>query len=490
MEKSFSDSSKAVGGGGERTGAGEAGRRGRPGGVGEVWRVAFPIVLTTASFTVMQFIDRMFLAWHSDVALRAALPAGMLALTFTTFFQTLAGYSSTFVAQWHGAGRRRECASAAWQGVWLGLATWPLCALLIPVGWWLLGLAGHDPAMLAAERTYYSILAAAGGLAAASHALTGFFGGRGDTLTPLWANVAGNILNVVLDYALIFGHWGAPRLGIAGAAWGTVLSMAFSAAWLALQFAGRKNRREYAILEEWRPRKKGLADLCRFGVPGAIHSVLDLASFALFLVVVGRLPALDVAVNNIAFSVNNVAFMPLLGMSIAAQILVGQYQGARDPESAVRAASNAMKMAWIYIGALSITFLLLPRMYLGMFARGDAVFGVEELMAKGRWLLAILAGWGMADATNIVLSGALKGAGDTRFVLWFSLLINWLLWIPGIFALTWFYGDAALMPQWLWLWGNVIILALGFAWRFRGGKWKKIEMINTASATSDTPPAG
>ena len=121
--------------------------------------------------------------------------------------------------------------------------------------------------------------------------------------------------------------------------------------------------------------------MCRFGVPGAVHSVLDLASFALFLVVVGRLPALDVAVNNIAFSVNNVAFMPLLGMSIAAQILVGQYQGARDSESAVRAASNAMRLAWVYIGALSVTFLLLPRMYLGLFARGGAEFGVDELMA-------------------------------------------------------------------------------------------------------------
>ncbi|MBR0056337.1 MAG: MATE family efflux transporter, partial [Kiritimatiellae bacterium] len=289
----------------------------RAGGYAEVWRIAFPIVLTTASFTVMQFIDRVFLAWHSEVALRAALPAWMLALTFTMFFQSLAGYSATFVAQWHGAGDRRECASAAWQGIWMGLATWPLCLALVPLGRWLLGHAGHDLAMLAAERSYYTILASAGGLFAISQALTGFFGGRGDTLTPLWANVAGNILNVVLDYALIFGHWGFPRLGIAGAAWGTVLSGTLTAVWLSLQFGGRRNRRAYAILRVWQPRWRGLRDLCRFGVPGAVHAVLDIAAFALFLVVVGGLPALDTAVNNIAFSVNNVAFMPLMGMSIA-----------------------------------------------------------------------------------------------------------------------------------------------------------------------------
>lgn len=450
----------------------------RAGGYAEVWRIAFPIVLTTASFTVMQFIDRVFLAWHSEVALRAALPAGMLALTFTMFFQSLAGYSATFVAQWHGAGDRRECASAAWQGIWMGLATWPLCLALVPLGRWLLGHAGHDLAMLAAERSYYTILASAGGLFAISQALTGFFGGRGDTLTPLWANVAGNILNVVLDYALIFGHWGFPRLGIAGAAWGTVLSGTLTAVWLSLQFGGRRNRRAYAILRVWQPRWRGLRDLCRFGVPGAVHAVLDIAAFALFLVVVGGLPALDTAVNNIAFSVNNVAFMPLMGMSIAAQILVGQYQGARDSEAAVRAASRAMRLAWLYSGALSVAFLLFPRFFLGLFAHGDAGFSVAELMVKGRWLLAILAGWGMVDAMTIVLSGALKGAGDTRFVLLFALFVNWGLWIPGIFLLMRLFGSDALLPQWLYMLSNVLLMGFGFGWRFRSRRWCRIEMIH------------
>lgn len=458
----------------------------QPGGCREVLRIALPIVLTTASFTVMQFIDRLFLSWHSEVALRAALPAGMLALTFTTFFQTLAGYSSTFVAQYHGAGRRRECAQSAWQGIWMGLATWPLCLLLVPVGFFLLGRAGHDPSMLAAERSYYAILAAAGGLAAVSQALTGFFGGRGDTLTPLWANLAGNVLNVALDYALIFGRWGFPRLGIAGAALATVLSMLFSSLVLAVQFAAAPRiRRFYPVLSEWRPRRRPLLDLCRFGLPGALHSVLDLASFALFLVVVGRLPPLDVAVNNIAFSVNNIAFMPLLGMSIAAQILVGQYQGARDSPSAVRAAANAMRISWLYVGLLSLTFLFLPRFYLALFARGDSGFTVPELLLKGRPLLAILAAWGLLDAMTIVLSGALKGAGDTRFVLAFSLLLNWLVWIPGIFALMALYRDSALLPQWIWMMVVVVLMGLGFGWRFRSGRWKRIQMIRPASP----PPA-
>ncbi len=99
-----------------------------------MWRVAAPIIVSMASFTLMQFCDRVFLARYGSVALRAALPGGILAFTLTSFFQTLAGYAGTFVAQYHGAGRKDECGRATAQGIWLGLLTWPVCLALIPFG--------------------------------------------------------------------------------------------------------------------------------------------------------------------------------------------------------------------------------------------------------------------------------------------------------------------------------------------------------------------
>ena len=99
-------------------------------------------------------------------------------------------------------------------------------------------------------------------------------------------------------------------------------------------------------------------------------------------------------------------------------------------------------------------------------------------MVKGRWLLAILAGWGMVDAMTIVLSGALKGAGDTRFVLLFALFVNWGLWIPGIFLLMRLFGSDALLPQWLYMLSNVLLMGFGFGWRFRSRRWCRIEMIH------------
>ncbi|HPT15919.1 MAG TPA: MATE family efflux transporter, partial [Kiritimatiellia bacterium] len=200
--------------------------RPRPGGVREVWRVAAPIIVTMASFTLMQFCDRMFLAHHGSVSLRASLPAGILALTLTVFFQALAGYSGTFVAQYHGAGRKDECARATAQGLWVGLLTWPVCLALIPAGFWLLSVAGHPADVLAAEKIYLGILMVGGGFWALTNAVSGFFSGRGDTRTPMLASLVANLVNVAGDYALIFGHWGFPAWGIAGAAVATVASSA------------------------------------------------------------------------------------------------------------------------------------------------------------------------------------------------------------------------------------------------------------------------
>ena len=448
-----------------------------PGGYREVWRVAAPIIVSMASFTLMQFCDRVFLARYSSVALRAALPGGILAFTLTSFFQALAGYAGTFVAQYHGAGRKEECGRATAQGLWLGLLTWPLGLALIPAGFWCLSIAGHPADVLAAEKTYMGILMTGCGLWSMHNAVAGFFSGRGDTRTPMRASLAANLLNIVLDYALIFGHWGFPELGIAGAAVATVISSGLGLAILMALYFRAPFRREYATWSGLRLDWKRLGPLLRFGVPSALNTVQDVGSFAFFVVLLGRLPAADMAASNIAFSINNVAFMPLLGMGMATTIVVGQYQGARDPATAARAGLTAMKLAWLYMGVIALTFLVFPKPYLALFTgEGAGLVPLADILEKGRWLLVMMAGWGMLDAINLVIAGALKGAGDTRFVLLFSALATWLVWIPGeLVLLLWL--ESGLLAAWLWMTAFIFLIAGGFWLRFRRGGWKNIEMI-------------
>lgn len=355
-----------------------------PGGIRETVRVSAPIIVTMASFTLMQFADRIFLAHHGSVSLRAAFPAGILALTLTMFFQALAGYSGTFVAQYHGAGRKTDCGRATAQGLWLGLLTWPLGLALIPVGFWLLTAAGHPADVLVAEKIYLGILMVGCGFWSMGNAASGFFSGRGDTRTPMMAHIVSNVVNVVLDYALIFGHWGFPAWGIAGAAVATVVSSALGLAILLALYFRKKFRDEYATGTGLRLDWRLMAPLLRYGVPSSINSLQDIGAFTFFVVLLGRLPASDMAASNIAFSINNVAFMPLLGMGMAATILVGQYQGARKPATAERAGYTALKIAWTYMGAVALSFLFFPRPYFSLFT-GDApgMVSLGEVLDKG-----------------------------------------------------------------------------------------------------------
>lgn len=443
--------------------------------------MAAPIIVTMASFTLMQFFDRVFLARYGSVELRAALPAGILAFTLTAFFQTLAGYAGTFVAQYHGAGKKKECGRATAQGLWLGLLTWPLGLALIPAGFWLLSVAGHPADVLVAENTYMGILMTGCGFWAVTNAVSGFFSGRGDTRTPMRASLVANLANIVLDYAMIFGRWGFPEWGIAGAAVATVISSALGLAILLVSYSRKRFREEYAVWTGWRLDWSLMEPLLRFGTPAALQTLQDVGSFAFFVVLLGRLPEADMAASNIAFSINNVAFMPLLGMGMAATILVGQYQGARAPELAERASLTAMKMAWFYMGFVALTFLFFPRPYFSLFT-GDAagMVTMADVLDKGRWLLVMMSVWGMLDAISLVVGGALKGAGDTRYVLFYTALATWLVWIPGEVILILWLG-ASLMAAWIWMTVFIFLLAGGFWLRFRRGRWKVIEMIQHES---------
>lgn len=460
-----------------------------PGGYREVWRVAYPLIVSMASFTMMQFCDRMFLAWYSSAAIRAALPAGILSFTMICGFMALAGYANTFVAQYHGAQDKKGCSLSVAQGIFLALLSWPLIMLLIPVGTLIIQWSGHAPEVEQAELVYYRILMLGGVAVPLSSAIGSFYTGRGDTFTNMIATLAGNLLNILLDYIMIFGKWGCPEMGIAGAAWATVISGFLAPLMLGIMVYSKKNAAAYGTRQYLRWDAPLMARMLRFGVPSALHLVLDVGAFAFFILLVGRLSPDDVAASNIAFGINNLAFMPLLGFSIAASILVGQYQGRQDSAHAVRATWTSLKMGSYYMIFIGLTFLLFPRFYFGLFTGAEEhLVALEDVLPRGRWLLAMMAAWGLLDNANLVFSGALKGAGDTRFVMLYNVSAAWGIWILGELVIL-FVLKGGLIMAWLWLTFYVCILAGGFYWRFKSGRWKTIELIERPVPPTPLHPA-
>lgn len=441
-------------------------------------QVAWPLIVNSASFAVLNFSDRLFLSNYGDAEFRASLPAGILFFTLVCGFMALAGYVSTFVAQMYGAGDKKGCAQATAQGIIFSLLSIPLIMLLTPVGLWCLRLSGHEPGVLAMEEEYFRILMWCGGGMTMSSALSGFFSGRGKTSVVMITNIVANGVNVVLNYVMIFGIGPFPELGITGAGWATVIG-----SWLCplifavLYFTGDINR-EFSTWKNLRFNSWLFKRMLRFGFPSGVHWFLDVAAFTVFVLLVGRLGAIAHIASNIALSINLVAFMPMIGMGIGASILVGQYLGRNDPENAERIGWLAMKIGISYVALTGLTFVLFPEFYINIFnGQSAATVSYDELLFMVRILMVMLAIWGMADAVALILSGALKGAGDTHFVMYFQSAVAWGILVAGqLVIVVWL--ELNIYISWAWTLIYVFILGAGFFLRFRSGKWKTIDLLD------------
>lgn len=441
----------------------------------DLLRVALPLVITSASFTVLNFCDRMFLAWYGPVALQAAVPAGILFFTLVCGFMALAAFSNSFVAQFYGAGEYKNCARSTAQAILMALASWPLILAMIPLGTFLLTVSGHAPEVLAAEKEYIKILLLGGVSVPLGAASTAFFAGRGHTKLVMVGHLIGNACNVLFNWLLIFGHWGLPEMGVRGAALASVISgFVCPAIMLALYFGPRCNR-VYETRASFRFAPALFWRMLRFGIPSGIHMVLDLASFSFFVLMVGRVDETAFIASNIALSVNMIAFMPSIGIGQAVGTLVGQFQGQGDSRSAEMIARKGLWVSWGYTLIVNLSYLLMPAVYISLFARNSA-FAYDELFPVAYALLFCAALWGVFEATNAVLSGALRGAGDTHFVMWFHTAVAWGVFVTGEALILLVLGGGA-VAAWGWAVVYFVLLAGGLAWRFHSGRWKQIELI-------------
>lgn len=458
------------------------------GGFREIGRVAWPIILSTASFTLMQFCDRLFLSRYSLTAIQAALPAGILAFAFLSGFLAVCGYTSTFVAHYFGAGQPARCSRATAQGMIMALIAWPILLLLIPLGGWLIGCAGHAPEVAQQERVYFSIvmLGAVGPLLNA--ALAGFFTGRGATRVTMLTDMTANAINVVLDYGLIYGRLGLPEMGIRGAALATLVAGLVGPLLLAMVYFSPPLARRYDTRRDFSYDAWLFRRMLKFGLPAGVQLFLDIASFEVFVMLTGRIGGTALAASNIALSINLVAFMPLLGLGMTAAILVGKYLGARRPEIASAVVSRTLILGLGYMVVIGCAFVAFPDRWYGFFLAESSAQEARAILAVGRWLLVIMALWGLADCANLVLGGALKGAGDTRFVMLYSILAAWVVLVPGQVVIVLLLRGGIIL-SWSWTALYILLLAVGYWMRFASGKWKRIDVLGRHLPLEPTRPA-
>ena len=448
-----------------------------PGGFREILSLAIPLVISNSAFTVMQFCDRVFLARYDDLAIQAALPAGILSFALMCLFLAVAGYSSTLVAQYHGAGERLQCVRATVQGVYFSFFCLPVFVLLVPVGYWLIDLFGHAPDLVVQERMYFSWMMFSALPVGLGWSISGFFTGRSRVHLNTVSNVIGCGVNIVLDYVMIFGKLGFPEMGLKGAAIATCLSSCVAPAIQAVYMLRSDSVRELGFRKAFRLDWTIMRTLIRFGVPSGVQIMLDCGAFAFFVMMTARLDAVSLTASNVALSINTLAFSPLMGFGSAAAIKSGQYKGAGDFDHAMKSGWSALKLGWCYMAFIGSVFVLFPETLLSMFiSSGETGLDTHAFLRTGTTLMYLMTAWGIFDTATVVLIGALKGVGDTRFVMWYLSLMAWLVWVPG--ELIIFKLGGGIVPAWIFLAIYVSTLSFGFARRWRRGRWNAIHVID------------
>ena len=445
----------------------------------DILKLVWPLALGMVNTALMQSVDRAFLARHSVAALEAVLPATTLAWVFMTFFQAVVGYSGVFVAQYHGAGDEKGCRQSLAAGIWVALLalvpTLPVCGL----GDWILARTAGTPTLAAMERTYFDILMAGSVFVYLQMAAISYLTGRGRTRVVFWANLVGNLLNIALDPLFIFGfdlsRLGLPLAlapqGIAGAAVATVVALAAQCLLLAVVV-----RRDFALRVFAQPDVRALVGrLLRFGVPAGGYEVLNMLSFTIFVFVTGQVGGEAFAVSNACFTVNYLLFAPMMGFALGAQTLVGQARGRGDDAEAVRALRRTLLLGLGFTLVACLAVLAFRRPVLALYASPDLA-DPAAFQSLGTTLLLLMSAWMLFDAADIILSGALKGAGDTKFVMGWMLLNAFFLWLPLVFLVRWLHNT---MPA---LWGTmiayVVVISIGSAVRWRRGRWRQIQVVD------------
>ncbi|MBN8222963.1 MAG: MATE family efflux transporter, partial [Spirochaetes bacterium] len=307
------------------------------------WRtilnIAWPLIVANSFWNLQMTIDRLFLADYSTDAMGAAIAVMGIFWTPMALLQQTASYVTTFVAQYFGAKRNDMIGPAVWQAVYVSIIGGLLFLGFIPLAKPLFGLMGHPATTQVLETDYFIAMCWSALPTALVAAASGYFTGLGRTQVIMQINGVGLVANAVLDYAMILGKWGFPKMGIAGAGYATAIGTALAALYgMWLVFSDR-HRRDYHLTSGWKWNSELMQRFIRFGLPSGAQWALEGLAFSVFLIFIGRMPEGNAALaaSSIVVTIMMLSILPAMGVAQATSVLMGQFIGEKKPDQAERA---------------------------------------------------------------------------------------------------------------------------------------------------------
>jgi MATE family multidrug resistance protein len=437
--------------------------------------LGLPLIGSHLAQMSLHVVDTIMLGWYSVTA----LAAGVLgASSFFVVFILGSGFAQAvmpMVASALGRGDEAQVRRDTRMGMWLSIAFGVLC---YPLFWWsgpILLAAGQQPDVAALAQDFLRIAGLGMIPALLVMALKSYLAALARTQVVLWTTIAAVFVNIAVNWALIFGNWGFPELGVKGAAWASIVAQTLTIVVLALYAGLLPDLRRFHLFQRfWRADPVALRQVFRLGLPIGLTSLAESGLFQASALMMGWIGTHELAAHGIALEACALAFMVHLGLANAVTVRTSWADGAGNARGLRDGARVAIALSAGFGLLVVALFLAAPEPIIAVFLDMSKP-GSTEIVAIGAMLLAFGAMFQMTDAMQVIALGLLRGIKDTRVPMWLAAFSYWVVGIPAGYLLAFRagYGAAGI---WLGLVIGLTVAATLLMARF----WRRAPRPKTA----------
>lgn len=405
-------------------------------------KVALPVMITQAGQVVVQLADNIMVGHVGTAELAGVSFANAI---FLIGFITLIGFSqglTPLVGESFAKGEHKKASHLLRNSLMLNLCTYSAIGLLLMAIGFFMPHMGQDPQVIPFAQPYYFITVAS--LIPTSFFFTSrfFAEGIGDTKHAMWITVTSNLLNIFLNWVLIFGHFGLPALGVMGAALATLIARIFCAvAFIRVIFHSETFSSYARMALKEKADKQTLISIARLSVPIAFSSMLESTAFSFAAIMVGWMGKVELAAHQIANSLGQLSFMVACGIGAAATIRVSHQFGAGKPVDTLMAGKASVHMGIFYMSSCALLFILL-RNFLPYIYTSD-----PEVIAYASRLIVVLSLYQISDAVQLTSMASLRGLKDTKRPMMYAAMSYYGIAIPAAYLLGFVFGVG---PEGVW----------------------------------------
>lgn len=437
-----------------------------------IWIMSWPLTMQTVATSLVGIVDVQVSGWLGRSAQAAVGVSEHIIFMFMIFVLSIGAGATAIVSREFGEGRIESAHKSIGQSLSLSCATGVMLAViatLLSHSFLPLFTNPQDQELRGLGITYLSIY----GLYMIPFSFTcvasAAFRAAGDARTPLLVAAVQVIINIVGDYATVLGDWPVPGLGIRGIAWSGVVASAAGACLIFRKMATSSLSPSLKHMcplsaHEWRR-------ILHVGVPTALHRLGWACSVFAIFYILSRVPESSAAQAawTIGIRVEGFLFMPLMALGLAVASIIGQNLGAGQ---VARAESAGWRVTWIGVALMVVSavvlFVLAPQLAAMLSRDAATVRYATDYLRINAFAEPFL-------AVNMILSGALQGAGDTRAPMWISFFSSWVVRLPLSYcaALLWGLGPTGV---WWAMTASIVCSCILITWRFRTGRWKEIRV--------------